>query len=158
MEDFSARVRMLELDLRTARDEMRRLKEDTEAAQKMAGVLEIAKVRSRVYVGGGVVILMLVLVMLALWLLVSMLWLHYWPPTPLSIPPQPFREESEVQNTHELGKGLTRCVIAGVRARPSSIFSARKWNGRPRRWTTTGTGRDAINAKPTRYRDREWQR
>lgn len=45
MEDFSARVRMLELDLRTARDEMRGLKEDTEAAQKKAGVLEIAKVR-----------------------------------------------------------------------------------------------------------------
>eukprot|EP00752_Nemacystus_decipiens_P002720 g2539.t1 len=46
VEDFSARVRMLELDLRTARDEMRGLKEDTEAAQKKAGVLEIEKGRA----------------------------------------------------------------------------------------------------------------
>eukprot|EP00903_Cladosiphon_okamuranus_P012440 g11653.t1 len=43
VEDFSGRVRMLELDLRTAREEMRGLKEDTEAAQKLAGVLEVAK-------------------------------------------------------------------------------------------------------------------
>lgn len=35
---------MLQLDLRTARDDMRGLREDTEAAQKKAGVLEIAKV------------------------------------------------------------------------------------------------------------------
>lgn len=35
---------MLELDLRTARDDMRGLREDTEVAQKKAGVLEIAKV------------------------------------------------------------------------------------------------------------------
>lgn len=43
VEDFSAMIRMLELDLRTARDEMRGLKEETEAAQKKANALEIAK-------------------------------------------------------------------------------------------------------------------
>lgn len=44
VEDFSARLRMLELDLRTARDEMRVLKEETESAQKKVGALEMAKV------------------------------------------------------------------------------------------------------------------
>ncbi|CAN0228063.1 unnamed protein product, partial [Pylaiella littoralis] len=43
VEDFSTRLSMLELDLRTAREEMRGLKEDTKAAQKQAGALEIAK-------------------------------------------------------------------------------------------------------------------
>lgn len=44
VEDFSTRLSMLELDLRTAREEMRGLKEDTKAAQRQAGALEIAKV------------------------------------------------------------------------------------------------------------------
>ncbi|CAN0331814.1 unnamed protein product [Ectocarpus sp. 12 AP-2014] len=46
VDDFSSRVRMLELDLRTARDDMRGLREDTEVAQKKAGVLEIAKAKA----------------------------------------------------------------------------------------------------------------
>lgn len=44
MEDFSARLRMLELDLRTAREETRLLKQDAEEAHKKADVLEISKV------------------------------------------------------------------------------------------------------------------
>ena len=44
VDEFSARIRMLELDLRAAGDEMRGLKEDTEEAQKKASALEIAKV------------------------------------------------------------------------------------------------------------------
>lgn len=38
---------MLELDLRTARDQMRGLKEDAEEAQKKAGMMEIAKVHAK---------------------------------------------------------------------------------------------------------------
>ncbi|CAM9397167.1 unnamed protein product, partial [Hapterophycus canaliculatus] len=46
VEDFSARHRMLELDLREARDQMRSLKEDAEEAQKRAGMMEIAKAQA----------------------------------------------------------------------------------------------------------------
>ena len=37
-------------------------------------------------------------------------------------------------------KILIRAALDGVRARRSSTFSGRKWSGRPRRWTTIGTG------------------
>lgn len=60
VEDFSARVRLLELDLRAARDEMRGLKEETEEAQKKASALEIAKVKS---VSGRVLLIVVFLLL-----------------------------------------------------------------------------------------------
>lgn len=44
VEDFSARLRMMELELRSAKEETRILKQDAEEAHKRADLLEIAKV------------------------------------------------------------------------------------------------------------------
>lgn len=55
MEEFSARLRMLEIDLRTSQEETRVLKQDVEEAHKKADILEISKVQDRALEerGGG---------------------------------------------------------------------------------------------------------
>lgn len=50
MEEFSARLRMLEIDLRTSQEETRVLKQDVEEAHKKTDLLEISKVQG---MGGG---------------------------------------------------------------------------------------------------------
>lgn len=48
VEEFSARLRRMELDLRASQEEARVLNADSHEAHKKADILEIAKVRLRV--------------------------------------------------------------------------------------------------------------